>query len=182
MDQGDSKNTFTLRRKAILEKIDINRLAKTLGQVLVQRNLKCVVAESCTGGSLAAAITDIPGCSAWFDRGFVTYSNKAKEEMLGVSSQVIALEGAVSEATVRAMAIGAIQNSEAQVSIAITGIAGPGGGGPEKPVGTVWIASALDLKSVTAQCYVFKGDRAAIRQQAVQFALDGLLALILNKE
>ena len=166
----------------MLKKMDVYTLAERLGSALLKRKLNCAVAESCTGGSLAAAMTDIPGSSQWFERGFVTYSNKAKTDMLGVDHFIIASEGAVSESTVRAMAEGALIHSEADVSIAITGIAGPAGGGPDKPVGTVWIACALDLRLTKAQCYLFKGDRAAIRQQAVQTALDELMRLILNKE
>ena len=159
----------------MLQKTTVHELADRLGNVLLKRKLRCAVAESCTGGSLAAAITDIAGSSQWFDRGFVTYSNKAKEEALAVCAEVISSEGAVSEATVRAMVHGAILNSDAEVSVAITGIAGPAGGSPEKPVGTVWIAWAGDLQPTRAQCYVFKGDRTAIRQQAVQMALEGLI-------
>lgn len=150
-------------------------LADKLGKTLLKRKLRCAVAESCTGGSLAAAITDIPGCSQWFDRGYVTYTNNAKEEVLSVSRQVISSMGAVSEATVRAMAEGTIATSDAHVSVAISGIAGPGGGSPEKPVGTVWVAWAGNLQPTYAQCYFFEGDRAAIRQQAVHVALEGLI-------
>ena len=150
-------------------------LADKLGQVLLKRKLRCAVAESCTGGGLAAAITDIAGSSQWFDRGFVTYTNEAKQEVLAVPKNVIHSQGAVSEATVRAMAHGTISASDAEVSVAISGIAGPSGGSPEKPVGTVWIAWAGDLQPTHAQCYLFKGDRIAIRQQAVQVALEGLI-------
>ncbi len=150
-------------------------LAEKLGQLLLQRKLRCAVAESCTGGSLAATITDVAGSSQWFDRGFVTYTNEAKEEVLAVSADMIAREGAVSEATVCAMAEGTIACSHAKVSAAISGIAGPGGGTPKKPVGTVWIAWAGNLQPTHAQCYFFEGDRAAIRQQAVQAALEGLI-------
>lgn len=153
----------------------IHELSVELGNILLQRKIRCVVAESCTGGSLSAAITEIPGSSQWFDRGFVTYTNEAKQDILAVSASVILSQGAVSEATVRAMAQGAIAVSDAEVSVAISGIAGPGGGSLEKPVGTVWIAWAGDLQSIYAQCYFFKGDRIAIRQQAVQIALEGLI-------
>ena len=155
--------------------IVIYDLAEKLGQLLIQQKLHCAVAESCTGGQLAAAITDVPGSSQWFDRGFVTYTNEAKEEMLAVPALIILKEGAVSEATVRAMARGAINCSHAEVSVAISGVAGPGGGSSEKPVGTVWIAWAGNLQSIHAKCYCFAGDRSAIRQQAVQVALEGLI-------
>jgi nicotinamide-nucleotide amidase len=147
------------------------QLAQTLGQQWLKKKQRIVTAESCTGGSLSALITAIPGSSQWFDRGFVTYSNQAKTEMLGVAAQLIASHGAVSEAVARAMALGALQHSHAQVSIAITGIAGPGGGSFEKPVGTVWIAWAQSADLVTAQCCLFQGSRQTIREQAVERAL-----------
>lgn len=154
---------------------NVDELAKQLGNALLQHKLYCAVAESCTGGSLSAAITNIAGSSQWFDRGFITYTNQAKEEMLGVPGQVISTHGAVSEATACAMAQGVIANSNADVSAAITGIAGPSGGSIEKPVGTVWIAWASNLQPVHAQCYLFKGDRAAIREQSVIVALEGMI-------
>jgi len=154
---------------------EIYDLAEQLGHLLLKRKIHCAVAESCTGGSLAAAITDIAGCSQWFDRGFVTYTNKAKEQMLAVSGEAIVTFGAVSEQTARAMADGAIAASDADVSVSITGVAGPGGGSIEKPVGTVWIAWAGYLQPTHSQCYQFTGDREAIRQQAVQTALQGLI-------
>lgn len=156
---------------------EVRELAEKLGHVLLKNKLRCTVAESCTGGSLAAAITDIAGSSAWFDRGFVTYSNQAKQDMLSVSETILSVEGAVSEATVRAMAEGAISQSEAEVSVAISGIAGPSGGSTEKPVGMVWIAWAIHSKPTHAECYVFPGDRLAVREQAVLTALKGLIAL-----
>jgi nicotinamide-nucleotide amidase len=158
----------------------IHALSNKLGQLLLCRNLQCVVAESCTGGAVAGAITDIPGSSRWFDRGFVTYSIESKQQMLGVSASVIASEGAVSEAVVRAMAEGALAASSANVSIAISGIAGPGGDRPDKPVGTVWMAWASDLQPPLAQCYLFTGNRLMVRKQAVQFALQGLIQYVEN--
>ena len=155
---------------------EIYSLAKKLGQVLLSRNLRCTVAESCTGGSLAAAITDIPGSSQWFDRGFITYSNQAKQQMLGVPEQMIASQGAVSEAVVRAMAERALAISDANVSVAISGVAGPGGGSREKPVGSVWLAWAAYKQPTHAQCYLFPGDRFAVRQHAVRVALEGLIS------
>ena len=145
----------------------------------MSHNLCCAVAESCTGGSLAAAITDIPGSSQWFDRGFITYTNESKQQMLGVPEPMIASFGAVSEAVVRAMAEGVLANSRADVSVAISGIAGPGGGSLEKPIGTVWIAWAFNTQPTSAQCFLFPGDRLAIRQQAVLAGLDGLLQCLL---
>jgi len=150
-------------------------LALKLGNILQVRKLHCATAESCTGGALSAAITEIPGSSEWFDRGFIVYTNESKCDLLSVPSSVIMRNGAVSEETVCAMAEGAIINSKADVSIAITGIAGPSGGSREKPVGTVWIAWSGDSKPTYAECYLFSGDRASIRQQAVQRAMEGLI-------
>ena len=131
-------------------------------------------AESCTGGGIAAALTDAAGSSNWFDRGFVTYSNRAKQEMLDVSADTLARFGAVSRETVVEMAAGALDRSNADLSVAVTGIAGPGGGTPDKPVGTVWIAWA-SKEGVDAVCEHFSGDRAAVRSATVDAALSGLL-------
>lgn len=165
----------------MLEKLSIQELAEKLGSILLHLKLHCTVAESCTGGSLAAAITEIPGSSKWFDRGFVTYSNESKKEMLAVPDKCINFDGAVSEATVCAMAEGAIDASLAEVSIAISGIAGPGGGSREKPVGTVWVAWAGGLLPTYAECFLFSGDRTVIRQQAVRVAIEGLIQRLLIK-
>jgi nicotinamide-nucleotide amidase len=134
-------------------------------------------AESCTGGLIAAACTDLAGSSAWFERGFVTYSNEAKVEMLGVGAALIAQHGAVSEAVVRAMAQGALSHSHAQVAVAVTGVAGPSGGSAEKPVGTVWLAWALPGQLVCELCH-FDGDRAAVRSATVQHAVSKLRGLL----
>ena len=158
------------------KKTSVHELADRLGQSLLKQKWRCAVAESCTGGSLSAVITGIAGSSQWFDRGFVTYSNESKIELLGVASSDIADVGAVSETIVRAMADGVIAKSNADISVAISGIAGPGGGDVEKPVGTVWIAWSGGFKTTTAQQYFFEGDRAAIRAQAVCVALEGLIA------
>ncbi|MCP0914523.1 MULTISPECIES: RNA 2',3'-cyclic phosphodiesterase [Legionella] len=152
-----------------------NALAAELGSLLLRRKIRCAVAESCTGGGLSSVITEIPGSSQWFERGFVTYSNQAKEDMLRVPHRLIASYGAVSEQTARAMAEGAIAASRAEVSVAITGVAGPGGGSEQKPVGTVWIAWAGDWQDTYSQCYQFKGNRTEIRNQAIVIALQGLL-------
>jgi nicotinamide-nucleotide amidase len=127
---------------------------------------------------LAKAVTDIAGSSAWFDRGFVTYSNQAKQDMLGVPERVLREQGAVSEASVLAMAEGALRHSLADVSVAISGIAGPGGATPDKPVGTVWLAWARRGEQIHAQHFLFTGDREAVRAQAVIVGLEGLLALL----
>ncbi|MEY3219331.1 MAG: hypothetical protein RIT27_688 [Pseudomonadota bacterium] len=149
-------------------------LAKQVGQFLLEKDWKLVVAESCTGGGLGEEITSISGSSMWFDRGFITYSNQAKIEMLKVSPQTLEQKGAVSEETVLEMAAGALKQSAAQLSVAISGIAGPEGGSSEKPVGTVWIAWAT-TKSARAKKYLFKGDRRAIRLQAIEIALKIIL-------
>ncbi len=135
-------------------------------------------AESCTGGGVAAAITEAAGSSAWFDRGFVTYSNLSKQQMLGVSEFTLFEYGAVSEAVVREMVAGALHTSMAGVALAVSGIAGPGGGTFEKPVGTVWFAWGLKDATVYAQCHLFAGDRAQVRAQAVTVALSGVLDLL----
>jgi len=134
-------------------------------------------AESCTGGLIAAACTDLAGSSAWFDRGFVTYSNAAKSELLGVQAELIEQQGAVSEAVVRAMAAGALAHSDAQVSIAVTGVAGPTGGSFDKPVGTVWFGWALPEQLVSERCH-FEGDRREVRAATVCHALVKLLSLL----
>lgn len=154
----------------------ILRLSERLGAALKQRGLKLATAESCTGGWLAKAITDVPGSSQWFDRGFVTYSNDSKCEQLGISRQTIETHGAVSEQAVRAMVEGALRASRAQAAIAITGVAGPEGGSVEKPVGTVWLACALlGERPVIWRCR-FEGDRERIRRESVGEALRRLLA------
>ena len=153
-------------------------LAKTLGRMLSKHALRCAVAESCTGGALAAAITDIPGSSQWFDRGYVTYADEAKQQLLAVSTATLSTFGAVSEETAREMAEGVIALAHVNVSVAITGIAGPSGGSPSKPVGTVWIAWAVALQPTKVQHYVFSGDRVLVRQQSVHAALKGMIECV----
>ena len=152
-------------------------ILQQLADALQQRGWMLATAESCTGGMIATACTDLPGSSNWFDRGFVTYSNAAKTEMLGVPAALIAEHGAVSEAVVRAMAQGAIAHSKAQVSVAVSGVAGPGGGTPEKPVGTVWVGWCVNT-STHAQLLRLAGDRAAIRTQATTQLLTRLMELL----
>ena len=154
---------------------ELENLAERLGAVLLSRGEWLAVAESCTGGWLAQSVTAIAGSSAWFDRGFVTYSNAAKADMLGVPESTLERHGAVSEATARAMAQGALAHSRADWSVAITGIAGPSGGTPEKPVGTVCFAWAQRDGGCEGLTRRFIGDRAAVREQAVALALNGLL-------
>ncbi|CAM2182970.1 NMN aminohydrolase [Paraburkholderia sacchari] len=159
----------------------VHQLAIRAGNKLRDARLMLATAESCTGGMVATAITDISGSSGWFERGFVTYSNQAKTEMIGVPAELIEKHGAVSEPVARAMAEGALRNSRAQVSLAITGVAGPGGGTPEKPVGMVSFGWSNRLHT-SVETLVFKGDREQIRIQAATHALRGLLALIDEKE
>jgi nicotinamide-nucleotide amidase len=155
---------------------ELEMLSAELGQRLLARGEWLTAAESCTGGWLAQSVTAIAGSSGWFDRGFVTYSNAAKVEMLGVPETTLERHGAVSEATARAMAQGALIHSHADWAVAITGIAGPAGGSPEKPVGTVCFAWAGKGAGCVAELCYFVGDRAAVREQSVQHALHGLLA------
>jgi len=153
------------------------RLAVELGAALRARGWLCAAAESCTGGLVAGAITDIAGSSEWFDRGFVTYSNEAKIAMLHVPAATLAEHGAVSEPTARAMAEGALAQSRAQAAVAITGIAGPGGAVPGKPVGTVCFAWAVRDGEPRVETHHLPGDRAAVRHASVVIALEGLVAL-----
>ncbi len=146
-----------------------------LAQKLQKTGWMMATAESCTGGLIAGACTDLSGSSAWFERGFVAYSNAAKTELLGVDAALIETHGAVSEAVARAMAAGALAHSKAQVSVAVTGVAGPTGGSADKPVGTVWFGWATP-GGVFAEHRRFDGDRAAVRQATVTHALAGLLA------
>lgn len=150
-------------------------LAAQVGEMLKSRGLMLATAESCTGGGVAAAVTEIPGSSEWFERGFVTYANAAKVEMLGVSEETLRVHGAVSEAAVREMAEGALRHSHAHISLAVSGIAGPSGGTPEKPVGTVWFAWSLRNGATHARMHRLPGSRAEIRAQSVRIALQGLL-------
>lgn len=153
-------------------------IAQQVGDALLSRGWMLACAESCTGGGIAAAVTDIPGSSQWFDRGFVTYSNQAKQDMLGVKAETLKGSGAVSEATVREMVGGALLRSQARVAVAVSGIAGPEGGTVEKPVGTIclaWQARGQEPVVVTEH---FKGDRASVRQQSIQRALQGVLDVI----
>jgi nicotinamide-nucleotide amidase len=149
-------------------------LAAVLGRRLAARGVLAATAESCTGGLVAGAITRIAGSSGWFDRGFVTYSNESKVELLGVDPETLTRDGAVSEATARAMAEGAIRASRAGVAVAVTGIAGPDGGTPAKPVGMVCFAWALRGRPTTSATHHFPGDREAVRRASVVLALQGL--------
>ncbi len=157
---------------------EIRALAARVAQQLLGTGLTLAVAESCTGGWVAKACTDLPGSSGWFEGGVVTYSNQAKTRILGVGAVTLRQAGAVSEATVREMADGALDRFGSDVALAVSGIAGPDGGQPGKPVGTVWFAWAFDRgdqREIRADVQVFEGDREAVRRQAVVRALAGVL-------
>jgi nicotinamide-nucleotide amidase len=157
--------------------LSIADLTALLAQRLLKEKLALVSAESCTGGLIAAACTDLAGSSAWFERGFVTYSNEAKMELLGVEERLLRRAGAVCEGVARAMVTGALAHSHAQVAVAVTGVAGPTGGSPSKPVGTVWFGFAVPGQVVTEKCH-FSGNRAAVRSATVQHALRQLVKLL----
>ena len=152
-------------------------LCGLVADLMLKNQLKLVTAESCTGGLIAATCTDLAGSSAWFERGFVTYSNEAKTELLGVEARLLLSAGAVSEAVARAMVLGALANAHAQVALAVTGLAGPTGGSPAKPVGTVCFGFAVPGQLLTEQRH-FAGDRAAVRAASVQHALRRLGELL----
>lgn len=154
---------------------ELEGLSVRLGEVLRARKLMLACAESCTGGWVSEVVTATAGSSQWFERGFVTYSNAAKQELLGVRADTLRQDGAVSEAVVREMAAGALRRSHAQVALAISGIAGPGGGSPGKPVGTVCFAWVLQGGEPVAETRRLSGDREAVRLQSVIHALRGLL-------
>ncbi|MBT9465812.1 CinA family protein [Hydrogenophaga sp.] len=154
--------------------MDTPELVLVLARELKGRTLMMATAESCTGGLIAGACTDLSGSSDWFERGFVSYSNAAKTSMLGVPAALIAQHGAVSEPVARAMAVGALAHSAAQVAVAVTGVAGPTGGSADKPVGTVWFGWATPAGTFTEH-QRFDGDRAAVRAATVRHALAGLL-------
>ncbi len=153
-------------------------LAEKAGVALKSRAAVLATAESCTGGGIAQAITAVAGSSEWFGCGYVTYSNEAKQQMLGVSSNVIEAHGAVSEAVVRQMAEGALHNSGADISVAVSGVAGPEGGTKDKPVGTVWLAWAIRGGATVATDNLFLGDREQVRNQSIEKALEGIVSLL----
>ena len=155
----------------------IDPLVHQTADLLQEKHWMLATAESCTGGMIAAACTDLAGSSVWFERGFVTYSNEAKTDLLGVDASLIAAQGAVSQAVVEAMASGAVARSKAQVSVAVTGVAGPGGGTPEKPVGTVWFGWSVNGQ-IRSERRQFDGDRAEVRAATVQHALQTLVLML----
>lgn len=158
---------------------DVNELLRKLTNDLQARNMTIATAESCTGGLIAGFLTELPGSSAWFERGFVTYSNLAKHEMLGVDMALIQQDGAVSESVAESMALGALQYSVGNVSLSVTGVAGPDGGSPLKPVGTVWFAWAARGHGVRSECCHFaNANRQQIRMLTCQHAFQGMSALL----
>lgn len=156
----------------------MDALIKRVADALTRYNHKLAVAESCTGGAVAAALTSLPGSSAWFDRGFVVYSNESKSEMLGVNTATAICHGSVSELVVREMVSGALGHSHATVAAALTGVAGPTGGTLEKPVGTVWLAWSIRDGPTRTQKMLFDGDRVNLRQRFVEAALEGIAAIV----
>jgi nicotinamide-nucleotide amidase len=165
--------TEALLNQELLTPVSIGLLA----DLLIKKGLFLAAAESCTGGLISAACTDLAGSSAWFERGFVSYSNAAKTELLGVDAALIVKHGAVSEEVARAMAQGAITHSKAQVAVAVTGVAGPAGGSRAKLVGTVWFGWSVG-GAVTSECMQFDGDRAAVRAATVRHAVGQLVSLL----
>lgn len=159
---------------------DIYSLAEEVGLWLTEKNLKLVTVESCTGGGIAHAITSIPGSSNWFDRGLVTYTNQSKQELAGVSMELIECYGAVSREVAEAMAVGGVNNSHADIAVSVTGVAGPEGGSQEKPVGTVWFAwsrrSTPGPEVIGSQCQWFEGGREQVRNQSILHALKTILS------
>ena len=168
--------------------MNLTELTQRLSEVLLQRGWMLATAESCTGGMISAGCTELAGSSQWFERGFVSYSNEAKQDMLGVPATLLARHGAVSEAVAQAMVLGALNHSQAQVAVAVTGIAGPTGGSKSKPVGTVCFAWGLPTDGgptvgaetawVKLETCHFEGDRAAVRLATQQHALNQLLVLL----
>lgn len=156
----------------------ITRLAVRMGKACKRRRVEVSVAESCTGGGVAAAITRISGSAKWFDRGFVTYSNAAKRQLLGVSQRTLARHGAVSEEVAREMAAGVLKHSPSDIAVSVTGIAGPTGGSRLKPVGLVWFAWAVRGGVIQSRAFRFKGTRMEVRTQAVAIALQGVIDLL----
>lgn len=159
--------------------MEMDALVAEVGEALKNHNIMAVTAESCTGGMIAEALTAVAGSSAWFDRAYVTYSYESKREMLGVKETTIQRSGSVSKDCVMEMALGALQQSHAQVSVACSGIAGPSGGTPDKPVGTVWLAWARQGHGeIVTELLHFDGDRQSIREQTTRVALEGILKIL----
>lgn len=163
------------------KRVTLYGLAEAVGSALKKRKLMLTTAESCTGGWIAEAVTMVPGSSEWFERGFVTYTYISKREMLGVKEATLGKHGAVSEEVVREMVEGALARSHAQVAVAVSGVAGPSGGTPGKPVGTVCFAWGAAGASPRSETQRYAGDREAVRRRAVEHALEGVLALLAHR-
>lgn len=159
----------------------LQQLAQDVGQNLIARSYKLATAESCTGGWVAKIITDVNGSSAWYECSLVTYSNQAKHELLGVETSILQQHGAVSQPVVKAMVLGLLDRCNADLGVSISGIAGPGGGSDEKPVGTVWIAWARPGQVIESVRFRFDGDRDAVRRQAVEQAFKGIQRMLDSK-
>ena len=157
---------------------ELLQLSSLLGEKLLAREWRVATAESCTGGGIAAAITAVSGSASWFEYGVVSYANHAKEKLLQVSPVTLLQHGAVSQLTVEEMVAGVLALSSAEVAVAVSGVAGPSGGTPEKPVGTVWFAWSLASGETYSECFHFAGDRAAVQSQAIAQGLKGLLKLL----
>jgi len=175
-----TKQCYKQIQLGVIPKITEEQAVQQIGNYLVTESLFLATAESCTGGGVASAITDVPGSSQWFDRGFITYSNESKVEMLDVSRDSLSKYGAVSEQVAAEMAAGTLINSRASYAISVTGIAGPGGGTEQKPVGTVCFGWAKRNSTVFAGTVCLSGDRRQIRYQSVRYALGGLLERYFN--
>ncbi|MDR5899185.1 CinA family protein [Halomonas vilamensis] len=160
-----------------LKNLDLTLLAQRLGKLCITYHVEVSAAESCTGGGIASAITAVPGSSAYFSTGYVTYSNAAKTRLLGVPKETLESQGAVSEAVVNAMVAGACRESGADLAVAVSGVAGPDGGSDEKPVGTVWLAWG-NVNAQQAECLHFPGDRQAVREQAVRQGIARLIVAL----
>ena len=169
--------TLSFQELVALDEQGLEAVLTQISESLLARGWMLATAESCTGGLIAGACTALAGSSQWFERGFVSYSNAAKSELLGVPAALIAAHGAVSEPVARAMAEGAVTRSHAQVALAVTGVAGPSGGTPDKPVGLVWFGWRVGTQTFS-ECRQFPGDRAAVRAQTVQHALQRLRGLL----
>lgn len=176
---SDKRNTEAAKMAVMADDVALQREATRLGELLLERGWTVTTAESCTGGWIAKVLTDVAGSSQWFARGYVTYSNEAKFEMLGVPAADLETQGAVSERVVASMVAGASLGANSDCAVAVSGVAGPGGGTPDKPVGTVWFAWLAGDRVVTRVAN-FDGDREAVRRQSVAVALEGLIGVISN--
>ena len=170
--------SLTTALEEFMNQQNLQQLAKDISLQLIEHNLRMATAESCTGGWVSKIITDLEGSSQWFECSLVTYSNQAKQDLLAVPADILNDYGAVSEQTVKAMVLGLLSRCRADIGVSISGIAGPGGGTEDKPVGTVWIAWALSEEIIECLCFDFKGDREQVRMQAVHESLLGVQRIL----